>query len=71
MSKINISGRVVYKDLGTGFWGIVDNSGKEWRPVNMPSSLQKDGLKVSVKAEPASEAFSVFMWGTSVKILDY
>ena len=71
MAEIQIEGKVAYQDLGTGFWGIIANDGSKWRPVNMPASLQKEGLSVSIKAEEQKEAFSIFMWGKSIKIISY
>lgn len=71
MSKITITGEVVYQDLGTGFWGIVGDDGQEWRPEKMPTSIQKEGIRVSIKAEEGQAGFSVFMWGQAIKILSH
>ena len=68
---MNIEGKVVYQDLGTGFWGIVGNDGQEWRPLEMPKALQKKGLSVKVKAKEAEAQMSVFMWGTAIQIENY
>ncbi len=37
---MRIRGRVVYMNLATGFWGIVDDAGNKWRPVVMPERLR-------------------------------
>lgn len=66
---MKITGKVVYKNIAGGFWGIIDNNGKEWRPVNMPNSLQKDGKSVNIKARLAEEEMSIFMWGTAIEIV--
>ena len=71
MSKINIKGKVVYQDLGMGFWGIIDDSGREWRPVNMPEQLKIKDKAVSVVAKEIEEDMSIFMWGTAVKIISF
>ena len=68
---IEIAGTVKYQDLGTGFWGIVGDDGRKWQPINLPSALQKEGKKVSVKAKEKQGAVSIFMWGTSIEIIDY
>ncbi|MEM6297163.1 MAG: hypothetical protein AAF740_00570 [Bacteroidota bacterium] len=68
---MKIRGKVVHKNLATGFWGIEGEDGKEYRPVNMPSELQTEGLRVEVQAEKADEGFSIFMWGTAVKITSH
>ena len=68
---MKIKGKTTYQHLGTGFWGVVGDDGQEWRPVDMPSELQKEGLKVELQANKADEQMSVFMWGTAIKIKSY
>ncbi len=65
-----ITGKVTYQQLGTGFWGIIDSSGNEWRPVNMPEQLKIAGKKVSVTIKEVDD-MSIFMWGTAVRILSF
>jgi hypothetical protein len=55
--------------LGGGFWGIKGDDGQDYRPINMPAHLKKEGKTVSLKIEEADEGFSIFMWGQSVKIV--
>jgi len=69
MSMIKIKGKVTYKNISTGFWGIIDSKGKKWRPIEMPQALKKEGMKVVVKAMKVEDNFSIFMWGTPVTIL--
>ncbi|MEZ4933872.1 MAG: hypothetical protein R2788_17335 [Saprospiraceae bacterium] len=65
-----ITGKVTHVALATGFWGIVDSQGNEWRPVNMPEQLKKEGKEVSVTVKEVDE-MSIFMWGTPVRILSF
>ena len=69
MATLQITGTVSYQNIGTGFWGIIDEDGNKWRPNKLPKEMQKEGKKVSVKAEKAKEQFSLFMWGTAIDIL--
>ena len=71
MKMMQISGKVVFENLGTGFWGIVDDAGNQWRPVNMPSQLKLKGKRVRVFAKKVEEDVSIFMWGTPVKIITF
>ena len=70
MSK-KITGKVVYQNLGVGFWGIVDKSGNEYRPINMPEQLKYKGAEVRVTIKEIEEEMSMFMWGTPVKIVSF
>lgn len=69
---MKIEGTIQYQKISGGFWGIIDTTGKKWRPNSLPKKLQKEGLKIkaSLKEQP-SEAISIFMWGTSVEILEF
>ncbi len=71
MSKQKIKGKVVFQNLETGFWGIIGEDGREWRPVKMPEQLKHEGKTVEVTVEEADEDVSVFMWGTPVKIISF
>ncbi len=65
-----ITGKVTYQNLGTGFWGIIDSNGNEWRPVNMPEQLKRAGKKVTVRIKEVDD-MSIFMWGTAVRVLSF
>jgi hypothetical protein len=65
---MEIIGRVVYKNISGGFWGIIDNKGQKWRLVNLPKDLQKEGEVVTINAKLVDEV-SVFMWGNAIKVI--
>ncbi len=67
---MNIRGKVTYIPLETGFWGILDEAGNQWRPVEMPRQLRREGLEVVVKAKPVAEEVSIFQWGKPIEILE-
>ena len=71
MSKKKITGKITYQNLETGFWGIIDEDGNHWRPVEMPEQLKHDGRRVTVTIKEVEEEASIFMWGTPVKILSF
>ncbi len=70
MEPFRIKGKIIYQDLGQGFWGIVDEDNKKWRPVNMPDRLKKEGLEAELLVEESPEQVSVFMWGKAVNIIE-
>lgn len=67
--QIQITGKVVFQDIGMGLWGIEDDKGGHWRPVNMPESMKVEGKAVEVRAKLIEEDFSIFMWGEPVELL--
>jgi hypothetical protein len=71
MKTKRIKGKVCWQSLGTGFWGIIDLKGGEWRPVNMPEQLKQEGKQVTVTAKVEEEDASIFMWGKSIRIVSF
>lgn len=71
MRKILISGHAVKKNIGPGFWGIIDISGTEYRPINMPEQLKIEGAPVEAIVVEAVEDISIFMWGKPIHILSF
>lgn len=69
MSKVkSITGIVVYKNIGTGFWGIEGLKGEQWLPVNLPKSMKQEGKRVTLKIKEL-DGESMFMWGQMVEII--
>ena len=65
---MKITGKVTYVDISGGFWGIRGDDGVDYQPQNkIPAEAQKEGAKVSADIEYV-DGFSVFMWGTLVKV---
>jgi hypothetical protein len=72
MSDIHsVKGTVSYQDIGPGFWAIIDENGRKWRPVKMPQALRKAGTSGTFEIQEVVEEMSVFMWGSPVKVISY
>lgn len=67
---MTVTGIVAKKNIAGGFWAIIGEDGEQWRPINLPKSLQKEGKAVSVKARLAEEDMSIFMWGTAIEVVE-
>jgi hypothetical protein len=64
---MKIKGKVIYLSFEGGAYGIVDESGRKFLPLNMPEQLKKDGAEVICKVKP-SDAETMIMWGEPVII---
>lgn len=71
MSKLTITGTIQKVAIGTGFWGIVDQNGNNYRPINMPAQLKHPGKTISITAQKVEVGASIFMWGIPIKILSF
>ena len=67
---MKITGKVTKVNIGPGCWGIITNSGKEYRVVNMPQQLKDEGKTVTVTVRPVDE-MSIFQWGEAVKVTTF
>jgi hypothetical protein len=65
-----ITGTVKYVDLEGGFYGIVDDQGKRYDPVNLPEAFKEDGLRVKCHIKKLPERMSFHMWGTLVGLTE-
>lgn len=68
---MQITGTVEHQNISGGFWSIIGDDGKKWRPEKMPQSLRQEGLRVTISAKELEEGASIFMWGTSIEILEF
>jgi hypothetical protein len=63
-----IVGTVRHVELEGGFFGIIDEQGNRFDPVNLPQRFEKDGLRVKFRMTKLPDRVSFHMWGTLVKI---
>lgn len=71
MKVFKITGKVFYKNIGIGAWGIRDLAGKEYCPNFMPEQLKIEGARIVVTARKSDEGFSMHMWGEAIEIIGF
>ena len=65
---MKITGTIVYLDIEGGFWGILGDDGRKYRPVDgLPQSAQIKGKKVEAVVDPVN-VVSFAMWGDNVLV---
>lgn len=67
---VTVTGTVRHIDVEGGFYGLVDDDGTKWDPVNLPKDFRKDGVRVRVRAEELKNRVSTHMWGTLIRIVE-
>ena len=70
VKKHHIKGKVTYQNLEGGFWGIIDERGTQWQPVQMPEQLKIDGKEVNLVVQE-ERVETIAMWGIPVRILSF
>jgi len=65
---IKTTGTIKRQGIEGGFWGIVGDDGQNYDPANLAPEFQKEGLRVSFEAVPATNQMSIHMWGAIVDI---
>ena len=64
----DITGTVNYIDLEGGFYGITDEEGNKYDPVNLPEEYKEDGTRVRFSAKKLENYTSIHMWGKIIEI---
>lgn len=64
---MKIVGKVLRLPFGDDAYGIEDEQGRQYLPINMPNQLKKDGaiVKCSIKL---TDVATIIMWGEPVFI---
>ncbi len=65
-----LTGTIVWKALEGGFFAIHADDGKKYDPINLPDSMKKEGLRVSVTVRLKKGAMSFHMYGAIIEIVD-
>lgn len=63
-----ILGQVKYFDLEGGFYGVIDNEGKIYLPINLSSEFKVDGLKIRFTYKEVENSVNIYMRGIPVEI---
>ena len=61
-------GTINYIDLEGGFYGITDEDGNKYDPINLEGKYKEDGLQIKFSAEILEDYANIHMWGTIIEI---
>jgi hypothetical protein len=67
---MKIKGKVVLLPFETSAYGILDQRGRKFLPINMPNQLKKEGAEVVCSVRPSDDV-TIFMWGEPVYIYSF
>ncbi len=67
---MKIKGTVVHLNFENEAYGIIDQQGKKYLPVNMPMQLKKDGAQITISFRRA-DVVSSMMWGEPIYIYSF
>ena len=68
--KTSVVGQIVRVELEGGFWGVIDDSGNRYVPIDpFERSFLKDGLRISAEIELVT-VFSSTMWGKHARFFN-
>ncbi|HAG80718.1 MAG TPA: hypothetical protein DCL61_06010 [Cyanobacteria bacterium UBA12227] len=69
--SIKVTGVIERKDIGTGAWALVAESGETYELQNPPSQLQQNNLKVKVKGEVQEDVMTLAMIGPVLDVKSF
>lgn len=64
---MRITGTLVFNAIEGGFWGVLGDDGKKYRPTSLPEPHRVAGQRVVIECERSSEV-SFHMWGVAIDI---
>ena len=64
---MKIKGTISHQNIGMGFYGLTDEKGKQYQPLNLAKAFAQDGLRVQVTAKKL-DVETMEMWGTPIEI---
>jgi hypothetical protein len=68
---VNVLVTLRFYDFEGGFWGLVDENGKQWLPINLTDYWTSQGdIKVLVSFTVNEKLVSLVNWGTPVEIIE-
>ncbi len=67
---IHFLGKVVYVPIEGGFFGLIDERGKQYDPGSLPEPFRRDGLAVKVDARQRQASVGFHMWGQKIEVLE-
>ncbi|HBL13159.1 MAG TPA: hypothetical protein DD379_17530 [Cyanobacteria bacterium UBA11162] len=69
--SIKVTGVIERKDIGTGAWALVAESGETYELQNPPSQLQQNNLKVKVKGDVQEDVMTLAMIGPVLDVKSF
>lgn len=69
--RVKISGKAKFQNIDMGFWGIISDDGKKYRPINMPEQLKVEGADVHCVVQEVDYDVDIYMWGTAVEVISF
>ncbi|NEN95290.1 MAG: hypothetical protein F6J94_31805 [Moorea sp. SIO1F2] len=68
---ISITGVIERKDIGSGAWALVSDSGETYELKDTPAQLKQSGLKVTVTGEVREDVMTFAMIGPVLEIKSF
>lgn len=62
--------KMQFVDLEGGFWGMIDQEGNQYMPVNVYEQLKYHDKSFTMTIEPL-DVMGMMMWGSPVKIVSF
>ncbi|HBB31127.1 MAG TPA: hypothetical protein DDZ80_24280 [Cyanobacteria bacterium UBA8803] len=69
--SLNITGVIERKDIGTGAWALVADSGETYELKDAPAELKKPNLKVKVTGEVRDDVMTLAMIGPVLQVKSF
>ncbi|MDP4198055.1 MAG: hypothetical protein Q8922_01345 [Bacteroidota bacterium] len=67
-TSVATGGRVVYRELGGGFFGILADDGRQYEPRNLDGAYHVEGLRITFTGQRDTTSLGKYGWGNPVEL---
>lgn len=67
-APVSTGGRVVYREMSGGFFGILADDGRQYEPSNLDVAYHVEGLRVKFTGERDTTSLGKHAWGNPVEL---
>jgi hypothetical protein len=70
IALVDQKGVVKYVDVEGGFFAIIGDDGRNFKPVNLAAGFKHEGRRVAFTGRRRDDLFMFHQWGTPLEILE-
>ena len=67
---VSSTGTITYVDLEGGFYGLIDQDGTRYLPLNLEEDFQQDGLTIRFRGRVQRDVMTIQQWGTPLELME-
>jgi hypothetical protein len=67
-ARVSVGGTVVFRESGSGFYGILADNGRQYEPANLDTRFRSDGMRISFTGMLDTTTLGEHHWGNPIEL---